>query len=399
MGSYPTLSPLPARHHGPVGGLLSVALSLGLAGFPVSPAGLSPAPCFHGARTFLPARRRKAGARSGRPADWQALGGTCRTRNQGRARSVIAGPAAAAYEGAFLSKVVVTVMSRETLGLILGFVGIIVFGGTLPMTRIAVATFDPLFLAFARAAGAGLLAGAALIVRPVRIDAGDVPGLAILAATLVIGFPFLSGIAMTTVPAAHGGVVLGVLPLATVVASVIVNGERPSAAFWLAATLGAALVVTFALRNGAARGLVIGDLWLAVSAIIASLGYAWSGRLARRLPGWAIISWALIFALPLSLIVSVWLWRPEYATAPADRWMALAYLAALSMFFGFFAWNAGLALAGVARVSQVQLLQTFVTLAIAALVLGESVDAETVTFAVAVAAVVFAGRRTSIHRR
>ena len=290
-------------------------------------------------------------------------------------------------------------MSRHSTGMLLGLAGMVIFGATLPMTRLAVSSFDPLFLAFARAAGAGVLAAFALLVRPTPITRDDYPGLVIVAATLVIGFPALSGIAMTTVPAAHGGVVLGILPLATVFASLFVNGERPSPAFWLAAIVGAVLVTTFALRRADGTGLAAGDLWLGLSALIAAFGYAWSGRLARRLPGWAVISWALVLALPLSVAATLGMWKSDYGTAPADHWAALGYLAAFSMFLGFFAWNAGLAKAGVARVSQVQLLQTFVTLAIAALLLGEAVDTETIVFAIAVAAIVFTGRRTAIGQR
>ncbi len=289
-------------------------------------------------------------------------------------------------------------MSRETLGLLLGFIGVVIFGATLPMTRLAVESFDPLFLTLARAAAAGLLAGASLLARPVAITRQHLSALAIIAATLVIGFPLLSGIAMTTVPAAHGGVVLGILPLATVIASVFINNERPSALFWFAAVSGGALVIVFALRDGEFGRLAVGDLWLGLSAASAAVGYAVSGRLSRALPGWAVISWALVLSLPVTVIATFFLWQPGYASAPANHWGALAYLAAFSMFIGFFAWNAGLAMAGVARVSQVQLLQTFVTLAIAALILGEAVDTATILFAVAVSAIVFAGRRAPVRR-
>ncbi len=206
---------------------------------------------------------------------------------------------------------------------------------------------------------------------------------------------------MVSVPAAHGGVVLGVLPLATAVAAVIVNGERPSPAFWLLAVLGAGLVAVFALRDspgGLHGGFAAGDIWLAAAAASAALGYAISGRLARQMPGWEVISWALLIALPVAAPLTFMFWQPGYLAAPGGHWAALGYLAAFSMFLGFFAWNAGLALGGVARVSQVQLLQTFITLAISAALLGETISGEMFSFALAVSAIVLLGRKVRVGR-
>jgi drug/metabolite transporter (DMT)-like permease len=286
-------------------------------------------------------------------------------------------------------------MRRETLGFLLGFVGVVIFGATLPATRLAVVSFDPWFITFARASGAALPAVVLLAVLRRPFPRGHGLLLAIVALTLIVGFPGFSSLAMVSVPAAHGGVVLGVLPLATAAAAVIVNGERPSPAFWLLALIGAGLVTAFALRDNAS-GFAAGDIWLAAAAASAALGYAISGRLARQMPGWEVISWALLIALPLAAPVTALLWQPAYLAAPDSHWAALGYLAAFSMFLGFFAWNAGLALGGVARVSQVQLLQPFVTLAISAAILGEAVSGEMLGFALAVSAIVLLGRKARI---
>ncbi len=388
------------------GGLLSVALSLRIAGEPVIPAGLCPAPCFHGARTFLPRPRdlnRDAG--SDRPADWLYSRGIDRANIQAADSRPLDTGRSGPYEGRLAKSLSgprgSLLMRRETLGFLLGFTGVVIFGATLPATRLAVAAFDPWFVTFVRASGAALMAALLLAVlrRPFPRRHGAL--LAVAALTLVIGFPGFSSLAMTSVPAAHGGVVLGVLPLATAVAAVLVNGERPSPAFWLLALAGTGLVTAFALRQGAgglAGGIARGDIWLAAAAASAALGYAISGRLARHMPGWEVISWALLLALPVTAPLAAVLWQPAYLAAPAGSWTALSYLAAFSMFLGFFAWNAGLALGGVARVGQVQLLQTFVTLAIAAAILGEAISGEMLAFALAVSAIVLLGRKARVGR-
>ncbi len=292
-------------------------------------------------------------------------------------------------------------MRRETLGFLLGFIGVVIFGATLPATRLAVVSFDPWFITFARASGAALLAVVLLAVLRRPFPRRHAPLLGLAGLTLVIGFPGFSSLAMTSVPAAHGGIVLGVLPLATAVAAVIVNGERPSVRFWWLAVLGAALVTAFALRDGPGGplgGFAAGDIWLAAAAASAALGYAVSGRLTRHMPGWEVISWALLIALPVAAPLTFALWNPAYLAAPDSHWAALGYLAAFSMFLGFFAWNAGLALGGVARVGQVQLLQTFITLAISAAILGETIGGEMFAFALAVSSVVVLGGKARVGR-
>lgn len=290
-------------------------------------------------------------------------------------------------------------MSRETLGLLLGFVGVVIFGGTLPFTRLAVEALDPWFVSAGRAALSGLLAGATLLVlRKPWPSARDAGALGLAALCLVGGFPVLTALAMQRVPASHGGVVLGILPLATAAMSALISGERPSLAFWLAAMAGAALVVGFALRDGGGR-FELGDLYLLGAVAASSLGYVVSGRLTQRgFSGWEVISWVLVIALPVTTPLALALAPPDIQAVPSASWVGFAYVTFLSQYLGFFAWNAGLGLGGIARVSQVQLLQTFVTLMIAAALNGERVDGWTWFVAIAVVALVVLGRKAAIGR-
>jgi drug/metabolite transporter (DMT)-like permease len=282
---------------------------------------------------------------------------------------------------------------QETIGLFLGFIGVVIFGGTLPFTRIAVAALDPWFVTAGRAALAGVLAGALLLVLRRRIPHGPAMiRLVIVSICLVGGFPIGTGLAMVTVEASRGGVILGVLPLATAVVGVIVSGERPPLKFWLAAVLGAVIVVAFTLRDGIS-GVSVGDAFLVLAIASAAVGYALSGKLAQQMPGWEVISWALVVALPVTLPFTLLLWPADAALVPAASWWAFFYVALMSQYLAFFAWNAGLALGGVARVSQVQLLQVFVTLGIAALLNREHVDLVTWAVAALVVVIVLVGAR------
>jgi drug/metabolite transporter (DMT)-like permease len=265
-------------------------------------------------------------------------------------------------------------MSRETLGLLLGFVGVCIFAGTLPFTHIAVGHLSPLFVTAGRAALAGLLALATLLMLrkswPSLRQAGT---LALVALCLVAGFPGFTALAMQRVPASHGGVVLGILPLATSAISTLIAGERPSPAFWLAALAGAALVIGFTLHEGGGS-LGQGDVFLLGAALASALGYVLSGKLVRAgLPGWEVISWVLVVALPVTIPVALWTMPEEPAAIPAWSWIGFAYVTLMSQYLGFFAWNAGLAIGGIAHVSQVQLLQTFVTLLIASVLNREPI--------------------------
>lgn len=290
-------------------------------------------------------------------------------------------------------------VSRQTLGMALGFIGITIFGGTLPATRLAVEGLDPFFITVGRASASGLLSAALLLIlRRHWPSMRQIRTMLICIVTLVLGFPGLMALAMLTVPASHGGVVLGILPLTTAAAASLILGERPSLRFWLLAGLGTTVVVAFALHDSGGE-IAIGDVYLFLAAISTSIGYVFSADLSREMPGWEVISWILVLALPLTLPLAIWLWPANPGAVPTAAWVAFAYVSVFSMFVGFFAWNAGLVMGGVARVSQVQLLQTFVTLGLSAVINGEHVGPSTIAVAALVVAIVAAGRNARITQK
>ena len=288
--------------------------------------------------------------------------------------------------------------NHTLLGLVLGLFAVILFGGSPPATRAAVVALDPYFVTAARGAAAGLLALGALALSRRSIPWRDLPLLALISLTLVIGFPGMMAVALTSLPSAHGGVILGLLPIATAVAAVFVVGERPSLFFWAMSLLGAAIVVAFSLRDG---GIVPApaDLLLFVAVAICGTGYALAGNLSRRMPGWEVISWAVVLSLPVLAPLTFLLWPENADAAPWSAWAGLAYVALISQYLGFWLWNNALAIGGVARIGQLQLLQTFATLAIAAFVLGEAVDSRMILFAAAVVLVVAVGLRARVGTR
>jgi drug/metabolite transporter (DMT)-like permease len=281
--------------------------------------------------------------------------------------------------------------SRERLGLLLGLLGVLAFSLTLPMTRLAVAELDAWFVAFGRMALAGLVSALWLrLARAPRPAAEHLPWLAGCVVGVVIGFPLCSSLAMRTLPANHGAVINGLLPFATALLAALWLGERHRARFWLCAAIGSAIVVGFALRQGLAVG--AGHLWMLAAVLIGAVGYVAGGRLSRTLGGVNTILWSLVLALPLTLPVALWLALETPPAAGAAAWGALAYVTLISQVAGFFAWYNGLALGGIARVGQVQLLQAFFTLAFAGLLFGEQVEPLTWAAAIAVVVTIVVGR-------
>src|SRR5215213_6464255 len=219
------------------------------------------------------------------------------------------------------------------------------------------------------------------------------PQLVITMLCVAFLFPLLMSLGMQRVDASHGGVVLGVLPIATALVAVAITHERPRPLFWVASVAGAALVIAFALRQGGGT-LAAGDLFLFASVAVAAIGYAFSGRLTSQMPGWEVISWVLVIALPLSIPAAA-LTMPAGITHIALKpWLGLLYVALFSQWIGFFAWNAGLAMGGIARVSQIQLLQPFVTFALAAFFNDETITLQILLFATAVVVTVAISTRT-----
>ena len=287
-------------------------------------------------------------------------------------------------------------------GLWLGLLGIVIFSVTLPMTRLAVGTPDApqmsgLFIAMGRAVVAAGLSAALLLVTRAPLPARDdwLP-LAITASGVVFGFPLFTSIAMRHVDAMHASVIVGVLPLATAAVGALLHRQRPSTGFWLCAALGSALVVAFAVFRSGSSGVSISfaDVLLLAAMLCAAVGYCYGGRLAHHMRAEHVICWALVISLPITLPLSVLSW-PVQAIQPA-AWWGFAYVAVFSMWLGFFAWYRGLALGGTVRVSQVQLVQPFLSMLFAIPLLGENLDAVTVGFGLAVIATVFMGKKMPV---
>jgi drug/metabolite transporter (DMT)-like permease len=271
-------------------------------------------------------------------------------------------------------------------------VGILVFSLTLPMSRIAVTELNPLLVGLGRALAAAAPAGLLLWLTRSRLPRREERnGIVLAALGVIVGWPLTSTMAMQSVPAAHGAVVNGLLPLSTALFAALGSGERPSRQFWIWALAGAGLVAAFALREGGGA-LQAGDLWLFVSVTLGGMGYAEGARVSRTLGGWRTICWALVFSAPFIAGPVAWMAaHTQVAPSPAT-WMALAYLSFGSMFLGFFAWYHGLARGGIARVGQVQLLQPFITVVAAGALFGEQISPATLAFALAVIGVIAGGR-------
>lgn len=264
-------------------------------------------------------------------------------------------------------------MERATAGWGSGLLGVIIFSGSLPATRVAVADFSPLFLTSARAVIAALLGTVFLLVlRQSRPARGDLVPLVIVALGVVVGFPLLTALALQHVTAARSIVFIGLLPLATALFGVLRGGDRPKPAFWLFSMLGAATVAGFALHKSDG-GSVVGDLLMVAAIILCGFGYAEGGALSRRLGGWQVISWALLLALPIMTVIALLTLPSSWNGASAPAWIGLGYVSIFSMLVGFVFWYRGLALGGIAGVGQLQLLQPFLGLMLAALLLHEPI--------------------------
>ncbi|MBV2366737.1 DMT family transporter [Streptomonospora sp. NEAU-YY374] len=283
-----------------------------------------------------------------------------------------------------------SVLSPSRAGLAWGLLGVAAFSLTVPFTRLAVAGggMSPLFTGSARAVVAALLAAAALAATRQRPPRGaQWARLGVVAGGVVVGFPVLTSFALTQAPAAHGAVVIALLPAATAVTAVLRGRERPPLAFWATAAAGAAAAVVFAaLGGGGLGGAHWADALLFAAVVAAALGYAEGGLLARELGAWQTVSWALVLAAPLMAALTGLAVLRQPPDASPLQWAAFAYLAVVSMYLGFFAWYRGLAIGPMARVSQVQLVQPVLTIGWAALLLGEHVTWATLLGGAAVVA-------------
>ncbi|MDY7561707.1 DMT family transporter [Pseudomonas sp. CCC3.2] len=286
--------------------------------------------------------------------------------------------------------------SRENTGMALGLIGVIIFSLTLPMTRIVVQEVNPLLNGLGRALLAAIPAALLLLIRREHWPTwAQVKGLCLVSLGVIIGFPVLSAWAMKTLPASHGALVNGLQPLIVAIYAAWLSHERPSKAFWACAALGSALVLSYALISGAGS-IQAGDLWMLAAIAVGGLGYAEGGRLAKEMGGWQVICWALVLSAPLLAGPVIYLALQHQGPISTGTWWAFAYVTIFSQFIGFFAWYAGLAKGGISRVSQVQLLQIFFTIAFSALFFGEHIEPITWLFAAGVIGTVMLGRKTTV---
>lgn len=264
-------------------------------------------------------------------------------------------------------------MKVATAGWINGLIGVIIFAGSLPATRVVVGQLSPFFVTGARAVIAALAGAILLLVyRQARPNRSDLPSLLVTAAGVVIGFPLLTAMALQYITAAHSIVFLGLLPLSTATFAVIRARERPTAAFWLFSISGAGLVVAYALSTGLETS-PQGNALMLMAVLLCGLGYAEGAQLSKALGGWQVISWALIVALPFTTPLLLWTLPDSMGHVTWQGWLSLGYVSLFSMMIGFIFWYRGLAQGGIAAVGQLQLLQPFMGFALAALLLDETI--------------------------
>jgi drug/metabolite transporter (DMT)-like permease len=262
----------------------------------------------------------------------------------------------------------------QATGWLNGSIGVVIFSASLPATRIAVLSLAPLFVSFARAAIAGILATSFLLIARQRPPArSDLGGLALVALGAVLGFPLLSALALRRMTSAHALLFIALLPLSTASFAVLLAKERPKSVFWVFAAAGAALVATYAMTHDRGADSLLGDALMLAAIAVCGLGYAEGGRLSRRLGGWQVISWALVISLPFMLPLAIWQAPATWEGIGWPAWLSLAYVSVFSMLIGFVFWYRGLAQGGIAAVGQLQLLQPFLGLGLAALLLHEPV--------------------------
>lgn len=288
--------------------------------------------------------------------------------------------------------------NNEQRGMVLGLMAVVAFSFTLPATKILVPFMDPIFIGLGRSFIAAILAAIILLISGKVIPSKrQFFQLYIVTICIVVSFPVFTASAMLYLPSSHGAIVVGMLPLSTALAGALISGERPSLGFWVFSLLGSAVVVCYALIQGAGI-LQRADLALFMAVISASIGYAVGAKLSKELSGWRVISWALVLSLPLITIPVIKFAPDNFFQLPMKAYLGFFYLALISQLLAFFAWYKALAIGGVTRVSQIQLLQTFLTVLASALLLGEAVDTQLIIFTCLTVCLVWFGKKMPIVR-
>lgn len=298
--------------------------------------------------------------------------------------------------------------AQEKEALLWGMVGVALFAATLPMTRLAVGSAEapqlsPWFVTFGRAAVAGVLSLLYLLWQRAqgRLKVprkAEWPLVGMTAFGVIVGFPLFLALALRHVPSTHGAVVTALLPLSTAVLGALWFRQRPSHGFWACAVLGSGLVLAYMVWRAGGLYLGAANIYLLIAMTTGAFGYIGGARLTPRLGAEQVICWVLMSSLPLTLPMA-WLFAPADVSAiAAVSWWGFVYVALFSMWIGFFAWYRALAL-GAVRVSQIQLVQPFLSLLFAVPLVGERLDGVTLVFALAVIATVYAGKKMPVHQK
>ena len=287
--------------------------------------------------------------------------------------------------------------SHETKGMLIGLIGISMFSLTLPFTQMAVKEMSPFFVAFSRATIAGFCALILLILGKYKLPTkNQIKRLIIIAIGIVYGFPIFTSMAMTTLPSSHSGIVLGILPLTMSVLAAIRYNEKASLAYWITSIIGASLVITYAFidNNGF---LIKEDLWLLFAILFVSVGYSEGGNLSKEMGSIAVVSWALVLTLPFNIIATYFFYETSFSSVSLQALISLSYVGLFSMYIGFFFWYKGIAIGGISRVGQVQLIQPFLTIVAAFFLTNEKITFLNILFALMVLVVIIIGRKTKIE--
>ncbi|WP_296281925.1 DMT family transporter [uncultured Acinetobacter sp.] len=285
-------------------------------------------------------------------------------------------------------------MDQASKGWLNGLIGVVIFAGSLPATRIGVLGFSPEFLTTSRAVIAGVIGLICLIVfKQVKPNLQQLKTLIIVAFGVVIGFPLFTALALQTISSSHAIIFVGLLPLSTAIFAVFRGGEKPTLQFWLFAILGSCLVLIFMFFENKSLSLSLGDLYMLAAIVVCGLGYAEGGKLSSELGGWQVICWALVVALPIMLFGSVYYFPDHYSNISIAPILALLYVSLFSMLIGFVFWYKGLALGGIAKVGQIQLLQPFIGLMLSALLLGEHISLAMILVSISVVACVVMAKK------
>ena len=284
-------------------------------------------------------------------------------------------------------------MDKKTIGWINGGLGVLTFSGSLPATKVAVQAMSPLFLTSARAViAAGLAAICLVVLKAARPEKRDILSLIGVALGVVVGFPLLSAMALQHIPSVHSIVFTGLLPISTAVFASLLGEKHPPRLFWLFSGLGGACIIIYALTQGFSVS-PVGDLLMLAAIFVCGFGYAEGARLSRKLGGWQVICWALLVAAPVMLALGVMTWPGDLPVIQWPAWLSLGYVSLFSMLIGFIFWYRGLAMGGIAAVGQLQLMQPFLALILAACLLKEPITWAVVAVMIAIVACVAGARR------